>query len=404
MSKKALSGLRVIEYAQNIGVPYAAKMMADLGAEVIKVEPPGTGDRARSMGPFVGEENHPEKSCVFLYVNTNKKSVTIDLDQPDGVQLFKKLVSTADVLIREGDPDYFAEKGLSYEELSAENPRLIVSSNTPFGESGPYRNYAASANVVSHMSGGTVLYPHGTGDNDKAPCMLGGNFEEYDVGGMVFIGITAALHWRNRSGRGQYIENSALEAHFMYLTTELNIYPVFGQTFNRSGETQRQQASLCFAVKDGYMCPFISQQKEFNALAKVLGKEEWLKEEWFNDVTQRRARAEDIMAVMREWGKQYTKAEASEILQRNRVPIGPVDTPADVVNSEQFSVRGFFTTVDHPGCGEMKIPGRPFLMSKTPHTYEKAAPLLGEDNDKVFGELLGVSAQELARLAGAGVI
>lgn len=398
MAKKALAGLRVIEYAQNIGVPYAAKMMADLGAEVIKIERPGKGDDARYLGPFVGGEENPEKSCVFLYVNTNKKSITLDIEKPEGAEIFKRLAASADVLLREGNPEFFNEKGLSYEELNKSNPGLILSSTTPFGESGPYKDYAASPNVISHMSGGTVLYPHGTGDDDRAPCIMGGNFEEYDTGGVIYTGVLAALHWRKRSGRGQYIENSALDSRFMYLTTETVIYPVYGQVFDRSGRIQRMQASLCFAVKDGYMCPFLSQQKEFNALAKVLGKEEWLEQEWFNDVTQRRARHEEIAAAMSEWGLLYTKAEAAEILQKNRVPIGPVDTPADVVNSQQFNLRGFFTKVNHPICGELKIPGRPYIMEKTPHTYEKSAPLLGADNDQVYGDLLGIAESERGRL------
>lgn len=404
MSKQALAGLKVVEYAQGIGAPYAAKLLADLGAEVIKIEAPGIGDSARRIGPFIGGGSDLERSCVFLYVNSNKKSVTLDLDRPEGAAILKQLVSQADVLLREGDPEWFLERGLSYEELSRDNPELVLSSVTPFGESGPYRDYAASPNVIAHMSGNTVLYPHGTGDMDKAPCMLGGNFEEYGSGGVIAVGILAALHWRRRTGRGQYIENSILEARFMDLTTETVLYPVYGQIYDRRGETQRQQASLCFAVKDGYMCPFISQQKEFNNLAKVLGREDWLEQEWFNDNVQRRARCDEIAAEIAAWGKRHTKAEATEIMQKNRVPIGPVETPADVVNSEQFSQRGFFTTIQHPVCGEIRFPGRPFMMEKTPHTYENAAPLLGADNKDVLMGTLGLSADELERLAAYHVI
>lgn len=404
MSKQALAGLKIIEYAQNIGAPYAAKMMADLGADVIKIEPPDIGDHSRHTGPFIGGIEDPERSCIFFYVNSNKKSVTLDLNKPEGAAIFKRLVAKADVLLREGDPDWFAQRGLSYEDLSKDNPRLIVSSVTPLGESGPYKDYSTSPNVIAHMSGNTVLYPHGTGDMDKAPCMLGGNFEEYDSGGVIAVGILAALHWRRRSGRGQYIENSILESRFMDLTTETVIYPVFGQVYDRRGETQRRQASLCFAVKDGYMCPFLTQQKEFNNLAKVLGREDWLTQEWFNNIEQRRERCDEIAAEIALWGKLYTKAEATEILQKNRVPIGPVDTPADVVNSEQFSIRGFFTEVKHPVCGTVKYPGRPFIMEKTPHAYGKAAPLMGEDNRSVLVEMLGLSEDEYAMLSANKVI
>lgn len=379
--------------------------MADLGAEVIKIEPPG-GDLARRTGPFFGGEGapDPERSCIYLYVNANKKSVVLDLEKPEGALIFKKLVATADVLLREGDPDWFEEKGLGYEELTKENPSLILSSATPFGESGPYRDYAASPNVIAHMSGNTVLYPHGTGDNHRAPCMLGGNFEEYDSGGVIAVGVLAALHWRRRSGRGQYIENAILETRFMDLTTETVLWPVYGQIYDRRGETQRRQASLCFAVKDGYMCPFISQQKEFNNLAKVLGREDWLEEEWFNDNVQRRERCDEIAAEIAKWGQKYTKAEATEIMQQNRVPIGPVDTPADVVHSEQFADRGFFVDLKHPVCGDVKFPGRPFIMEKTPHAYETAAPLLGADSREVLTAVLGMTEDAVERLAAKKVI
>lgn len=404
MVKKALGGLRVIEYAQNIGVPYAGKMMADLGAEVIKVEIPGRGDNARHRAPFVGGAEDSEKSCIFLNANSNKKSVTLDIDKPEGAAILKRLAAAADVFLREGSPEYFRERGLSYEELSAENPRLILASNTPFGESGPYKDYASSPCVLAHMGAGTALYPHGTGDDDKAPCMLGGNFEEYDPGPMVFIGVMGALHWRVRSGRGQYIENSALEAHLTDMATDTVAYPVYGQTFNRSGMTQRLQSSLCFPVKDGYMCPFLAQDKDFVALARMIGREEWLEEDWYKNLAQRRARCDEIADAIKEWGKNYTKAEATEIAQGHRLAIGPVETPADIVNSRHFSERGFFTTINHPVCGEMKYPGRPFIMAKTPHAYDKAAPLLGADNERVYGELLDISTTEQERLRAAGVI
>lgn len=404
MADKALDNVKVIEFAQGIAGPYAAKILADMGAEVIKIELPTIGDKARHTAPFVGNDKNIEKSCIFLYANSNKKSITLDLDTDEGVEIFKKLVADADILIREGQPEYFNEKGLSYEELSKDNPGLILCSNTPFGESGPYKDYAATPFILAHMSGNTVLYPHGTGDQDRAPTSLGGNFEEYDTGSVVAIGILAALHYKNLTGEGQYIENSSLEARFQDLTTETVLYPVFGQSFNRAAETQRLQASLNFACKDGYLCPFFTQTHEYVNFARVVGKEDWIEEPWFSNITERRARCEDIMEVMREWGLKHTKAEAVKILQSNRVPIGPVETPGDVVESEQYNYRGFFTEIEHPVCGKMKFPGRPFILTETPHTFENAAPLLGANNEEILGGILGYDKEQIEKLKADKVI
>ncbi|SHI90437.1 CoA:oxalate CoA-transferase [Dethiosulfatibacter aminovorans DSM 17477] len=400
---KALEGIRVIEYASGAGVPYASKLLADMGADVIKIEPL-EGDKSRHIAPFVGNEANVEKSCLFLYANSNKRSITLDLETVEGVNIFKDLVKGADVLVRQGPPEYFNSKGLSYEELSKDNEGLILSSNTLLGESGPYKDYAATNFTVSHMTGGTVLYPHGTGDGDRAPVIMGANMEAFDAGPISAIGILAALHWRFRSGKGQYIENCALDAGIAPLTTETVIFPVFGQNFDRSGETQRLQSSLNFECKDGYLGPFFAQQNEFDNLARTVGKEEWIGQEWFTDMAQRRARCEEISDAMKEFSSKYSKAEAVEIFQSNKVPIGPVDTPAEVVNSPHYNERGFFIDIEHPVAGKMKYPGRPFIMSKTPHTYNNPAPLLGADTDEILKNVLGYDEEKIADLRKSNII
>lgn len=404
MKNKAFDGIRVIECATSVGVAYAGKLLADLGAEVIKIEAPKVGDPNRHRAPFAGEEEGTESSLLFLYLNTNKKSLTLDLESVDGTKILKDLLKDADIFLREGLPEGYEKKGLGYEELSQSNPGLVLSSNTPFGEWGPYKNYAATPFVLAHMTGNTSLYPHGTGDEEKAPVILGGNFEEYDTGVAIFSGIVGTLIWRERSGRGQYIENSSLEARLMVLPSENSIYPLFGMNFNRSGATQRLNASLAFRSKDGWLCPFLTTPRDFTNIAKIIGKEEWLEEEWYNDIPQRREKCDVIAEAIHAWAKDYTTEEAVAICQAQRVPIGPVATIEDVVESEQYEVRGFFTELDHPVVGLIKFPGRPANMSITPFSYDRAAPLLGQDSVDILTTQLGFDNQQIEQLSAAGTI
>lgn len=372
--------------SKTVGVAYAGKLLADLGAETIKVEPP-EGDPLRRVGPFAGGEANGENSLMFVYANSNKKSVVADLETDEGVRVLKGLVRTADVLMTEVCPGELAAKGLSYDALKEDNPGLIMVSVTPFGESGPYKDHVATPFVTAHMSGNTVLYPHGTDDQEKAPTLMGGNFEEYDVGCALLPGIQGALYWREKTGEGQYVEVAALEARFLNLMAETSKYPVYRQNYDRDGTIQRLQASLSFPTKDGWLCPFLNQTHEFASLAKLIGKEEWVDEPWFSDIPERRRRHREIMDAMEEWGLRHTTREAERLLQEARVPISPVETPKDVVESEHLRERGYFATAEHPAVGTFSYPGRPFIMSRTPIVYERMAPLLGQDAEELFSEL-----------------
>lgn len=404
MANKALQGAKVVEYANGIGTPFCTKILADMGAEVIKIEHPLTGDTARHIGPFAGGSPDPEKSILFFYTNTNKKSITLDLNSDEGIEIFKKIIKDADILVKEGQPEECEKKGLGYETLKELNPGLIVASVTPYGESGPCKDYKAYPLNISQFSGAGSLYPQGTQDLTRPPIMLGGNFEEFDAGVVAAIGVLGALFRKKRTGKGQYIELSSLEARLKIANTENTVYAVYGHSENRTGIRLKMMASLVAPCKDGYIVPYLIQPDEHLRLAILIGKPEWVDEPWYQNMQERIKRIDEVTAAFHDWMKDKTMDEITRLAQEARVPLGPVSSPKDVVESEQFNAREFFTEVEHPVLGKVKFPGRPFIMSETPFSYDHAAPLLGQDNEDVYCKMLGYSKEYLSELKAANVI
>lgn len=404
MTPKALQGIKVIEYSQGISGPYCTKLLADLGAEVIKIEQPGTGDRARQIGPFAGKKAHLEKSIIFLYSNTNKKGITLDLGQPEGIEIFKELVKDATVFLKDGQPEWYDQRGIGYDDLSKINPGLIMASLTPYGESGPYKDYIANPLNISHMSMAASMFPHGSPDYSRAPTMIGANFEQYDLGIMAAAGVLGAIFHKLRTGEGQYMELSAMDATAALFNTEAVVYEMYGAKEERTAPMLRSMGCLTAKCKDGYVCPFIVQADDYRRMAKVIGKDEWVDQPWLVDKLERGKRIGEVREALVEWLEDKTKAEASAAFQKVRVAIGPVDTPQDVVESEQFNVRGYFAELDHPVIGRYKFPGRQLIFEKTPMVYERSAPLLGEDNEQVYVSRLGLDKEYLAKLQAKNVI
>lgn len=383
MKSGALSGLRIVEYAAGLEGSYCGKLLASLGAEVIKVEPP-EGDRERRMPPYAGEIPHVEKSISFLYANQGKKSVTLDVKTAKGRAMLLDLVHQADGFITypdSSDPDW---PTFAWEELSAGNGGLIWLDLTPLGDTGPYKDYKCYPLTLSHMSGLTITYPLGSEDLTRPPVMLGGRFEEYDLGVMAAGGLLAALCYRKKTGEGQRVSLSSLAARIALSATENTIYPQYGVVVDRRGINRRQTGAPIYRCKDGYLCPFFSQPAEYQRLAEMLGKTEWLApDHWYQQKLSRIAHIEEVIAAISTWAQDKTKAEITELARAYKVPITAVVTPGETVAMEQFQVRELFTEVEQPGCGRLRTVGRPFVMAQTPCDQVSPAPGLGEHN-KVF--------------------
>ncbi len=403
MHERALEGVKILEYSSLVSGPYCTKTMADLGAEVIKIEPPVDGDLARRMPPFPGDKPHPEKSGLFLYLNTNKQGITLDPETPEGNQIFLELVKTADILVEDHPPGDMEQMGLGYKDLRAINKGLIVMSITPFGLTGPYREYKGRALNMSHASGQAYLLPLLSPHTDRPPVKVGGHTSDYDPGLVAVVAVLAALYWKGISGRGQQIDMSKQEALISMQRVESVTYANDEVVMTRTGNKTRMPGGV-LPCKDGHIVVITPEEHQWNALMTLIGNPEWSKEPWCRDREARAQHADAINKLLIEWTTQHTKEEIFCKGQALSCPVSPTRSAADLMNSEQLKVRGFFAEVTHPFLGPLKMPTSASRFAESPWRFERPAPLLGESNEEIYGERLGYKKEELEILKTNGVI
>jgi crotonobetainyl-CoA:carnitine CoA-transferase CaiB-like acyl-CoA transferase len=404
MAFKALEGVRVLEYCSTNSGPYCTKLMADLGAEVIHLEPPRTGDDARRSPPFPQDVPHPEKSGVFLFLNANKLGITLDPQLPQGKKIFEQLVRNVDVLVEDRPPKQMRRMGLDYEDLRQLNPGLIMASITPFGRSGPYEDYTAHALNISHVSGQGYLLPLSSPHFERAPTMVGGSCTDFDSGQTAAVAILSALYSRGITGKGQFVEVSKQEAVLSYQKVEVVIFANTGETLTRKGPKTEHLITMMFPCKNGHVISVTPLDHQWEALMKLVGSDDWSAPGLSTDATRRTENPEALLELIGNWMKERTKEEIWREAQALSCPVTPINSAEDVAESEQMNARGFFEEVEHPEAGRMKMPARPYHFSKTPCVLERAAPLLGEHNEMVYCERLGYDTDELRELEKAGVI
>ena len=400
MNQAALAGVKVMEYCQMVCGPYCAKLLADLGAEVIKVEKPVTGDQARSRGPFLHDIPHPERSGLFLYLNTNKYGVTLDPASSAGKVIFLELVKCADVLIEDTTPGTMEHLGLGYDSLKEVNPSLLMTSITPFGQMGPYRNYKAHHLNIYHASGQASFSFTQKYGGDTTPVKGGGYVGDYDAGLSGAVATLAALYKRGPGGTGQHIDVSRQEALISLDRVDISA------SANDPDATARRRGMLggLMPCKDGYVMVVAPQQHQWEALVELLGNPEWAHSEKCKDEWTRSENAAELQPLIEEWMLQHDKDEIYHRGQSFGCPVSPVNSAADVYNSPQVKHREFFAEIEHPEAGKLSYPTAPYRLSETPWRANRAAPLLGEHNDSVYRGYLGRSEEELVGLKERGVI
>ena len=396
----ALAALRVLEVGQMVAAPYFGKLLASLGAEVIKVEPPKVGDRSRRRGPFPGDDPHPERSGTFLYLNTGKRGVTLDVDDPHGRVMLRQLASGADVIVHDSQPAIASARGLDREVLAEVNPSLIVAAITPFGSSGPNSDYAAHDVNVFHAGGEGNLLPNGLALDtfpDRAPIAAGGMMASYQGGLTAALGVMAAVVAQWADGTGQAVDNSMQEAQLAIGYLPIQRLEAEGFVETRFSRFFRMGGVL--PASDGYVELLTLEPRQWEGLARLLGNPEWASPEMFRDPATHGAA---INENLRRWSSEHTREWLYREGQAHGVPIAPYLTPAEVFASAQQRERGFFAEIPHPSAGSYDYAGLPFRMGET-LTSLRRAPLLGEHNSEVY-QSLGYSPEQLSCLARAEVI
>lgn len=405
--ERLLEGYRVLDLADGKGV-YCTKLLADLGADVVIVEP-SSGSRGRHRGPFFHDEPHVEKSLYFLYFNTSKRSITLNLEHPDGQAIFKRLAKTADVVVETFPVGYMKSLGLDYDALSVINPKLVMTSISPFGQTGPYKDYKGSDLVAMAMGG----YMQITGDPEKYPVRLGNEHSHYPTSQYAALGILGALYYRDiTSGRGQYIDMSLFEPIIPY---HLEQHQAAMWKFQRQNPIRVGLHSYIgiplgvYPCKDGWAAALTTTDKEWDGLAQwiyeVTGEKAVLDEElkgvWGEG---RRKRRDEVIAYIMRLSSSMTKQEFFHQAQKRDMGFEPVNTPEDILNDPHLAASGFWVELDHPVVGKLRYPRQgPFCGEDIPE-IEKAAPLLGEHNKEIYCGELGFTKNDLVVLRSGGII
>lgn len=396
MEKQALDGIKILDLTRFIAGPYCTRILAGFGAEVIKIEKPGAGDLARSIGPFLNDEPGLERSGLFLYLNSNKKSVTLNLRSATGVKLFKELVKEADIVLEDFHPGKMDEFGLSYDSLQKINPRLVMTSISSFGQTGPYRDYRMNHLIAWGMSGAR----YNDGAPGVRPVQIGGWLTHYITGLFASVGTTTAVYARNETGKGCHVDVSMWESNILITCYPTVIYSYQGMIHNG---ISKERFGI-FQCKDGYIGLNLYGRLNWELLCSFLGMPELIDDPRFNTPQGMVEHYEEARAIVAEKIKDREKMELFQSGVEWRIPFGLVPTTQESLESPQHIARGFFEEVDHPVLGKVVMPGAPFKMQETPWLVKSPAPRLGEHNEEVYCQQLAYSRDELVMMRELGVI
>ncbi|MFH1031450.1 MAG: CoA transferase [Chloroflexota bacterium] len=385
MTKLALADIRVVEYATMVSGPYCGKLLADLGADVIKVEPP-EGDSARQFGPFPNDQPHPEKSALFLYNNTSKRGITLDLTTAEGKQLFTRLIQWADVLIENHPPDYLANIGFDDETIQKFNPCLVCTSITSYGRTGPRAQVKGDELTIAHASGLGSLLPMRSVDIDRPPVKPGGLQMAYQSAINAAMITIAALIKRGNTGRGCFVDISMQEVIMGLIRNNIASSRYEGSSWSRVPD--RPPAMGRMKTSDGYLVLHAAEAHQFNILREMMGCPEWMAGDQWLDYAYRNLHFMDIAPMMDAWMEKQKMKEVTERLARQGVPIGPVNTPKDLLENKQYAHRHYFAEVEHPAAGKYQYPGWAYSMTASPPKISRPAPQLGQHNEEIIGKEL----------------
>ena len=390
-----LDGVRVLDLSRFIAGPLCAQLLGDMGAEVIKVERPG-GEDAREQGPrYRGE------SLYTMAFNRNKLGVTLDTRHPAAADILERLIRVSDVLVENYRPGTLASMGLDARRLHELNPGLVVTSLSGFGQTGPLSERALFDPIAQAMSGLMAL----TGDPDGPPVLTGTYIADHLAGLYGAIGTLLALFARQQTGAGQVVDIASLDAVFSCLGSRPLEVAMLGLVPGRHGSRDAfSSPANLFRASDGYLYVHGGTDPLFPRLSAVIGRPDLADDPRFRDVEGRMQAPDELEAAVSAWTAGRTVDEATEALAAAGIPVGPVAGVGDAVASAQIAARDMLVEVDHPTLGPVTLTGLPVKLSATPGGIRKAPPGVGEDNERVYRDLLGLGPEEVAALRSSGAI
>ena len=398
----ALQDVKVVEYGNLISAPFCSKLLADLGAEVIKVEPPGEGDVARRRGPFLDDILGSERSGLFLYLNTNKRGVTLNLEKATGRQVFKELIRNTDILIEDTQPGKLSDLGLGYSDLKSLNPSLVMTSITPFGQTGPYKNYKGSDLTGWHMGGIGYVTPRFASTIEQEPLRVM-QMADFVTGITGAVATMCALRAQRRTRRGQQVDVSQLEAINILGAPIISRY--IYEYWSPSRVSVPHHAPTHFIkCKDGWVFSECTEEQQWQRFVDMMGNPGWAEEELFQDGELRSKYWESLEPLILDWTMKHGKAEIFAAAKEKKIPLAPANSLSEVVGNKQLLERRFFVDVEHAKAGRLTYPGAPYKFSRTPWAIRRPAPLLGQHNRDVYCNQLGYSQGELVKMYQAGII
>ncbi|KYZ84773.1 CoA-transferase [Alcanivorax sp. KX64203] len=398
----ALSHLRVLDLSRVLAGPWAGQILGDLGAEVIKVERPGSGDDTRIWGPPYAKdaEGHDsDQSAYYLCTNRNKKSVAIDIAHPEGQALIRELAAQSDVVIENFKKDGLRRYGLDYESLSEDNPGLIYCSITGFGQTGPYSSRPGYDFLIQAMGGLMSITGHRDGEPGAGPMKVGVALTDITTGLYSTIAILGALEHRNQTGEGQHIDMALLDVQVACLANQTLNYLTTGQAPTRMGNAHPSVVPYQdFPTADGDVILAIGNDGQFVRFCEVAGHPEWAADDRYATNRARVDNRDTLIPLMRQTTVMRTTREWIEVLEQAGVPCGPVNSIADVFQDPHVQARGMQLEMPHPSLGTVPQVASPLRLSASPVEYRTAPPLLGEHTDEVLAQTLGLSAEAIQRL------
>jgi len=402
MSARPLDGIRVVGLEQYMAGPYCTMLLADAGAEVIKIERPGSGDPRRSMPPFA-EKDGAKKAAGFMGYNRNKKSLALDMSKPEGREVLRGLAEKADVLVDNLRPGAMGRMGLGYEVLNEINPRLVYASISGFGrlpgKEGPYGDRPAFDIVAEAMSG--VM--HLVGFDDKPPSWTIYGMADVYSGMVTSYGIMQALFMRERTGAGQWVDSSMYDNMLGLNEAMIALYSVAQQS-NRRGVPKNAYPRGAYQAKDGYIALNVPDNRIWSRLAETIGRPDLAEDERTKDGTARAANRTMIDPLIEAWLKDRTRTQAVDALNAAGVPTGPVNRAEDVFECPQVEARGLLMPVDDPDVGAYRFARTPPMLSENVELPAAPPPRLGQHSREVLEDLLGYDSARVDALAEDGIV